>query len=313
MTKKSTALTLTIGIPAHNESQNIQHVLRSVLSQQGQHFILEQILVVCDGCTDNTASLARQLQKKYAPIKVIDDGKRLGKAQRLNYIHQQTRSEAVLVIDADVVFVSTGELDKLCAALQQHSEALVVGPRYFPYPARTFAGKCAVYSYLSFEDAILHFNGGQNIFALMGCCSLVRTTLAKKVQFPVGTISDQNYLYLSALQQRPQGFYLEKSAGVYFRTVATFRDWWILSARSVRGDREDVIGRFGEWVRDIYTMPRGLFARSLIRYFFKQPLYTTGSVLLNILIRLFPYQQAFIKPGVWQTAVSSKMTIEEQR
>lgn len=309
MTKQK-QLSLTIGIPAHNEEKNIISLLDSIVSQSGDSFTIDTIIVACDGCTDATAIKVRAYQNGCAHhIVVIDDGKRVGKALRLNQIYTQNTSDALLTMDADVLFSSTRDLEILCQSMLSNPYALVVGPRYVPVPTDTFVGQCAVYSYLSFEDSIFKYAEGQNIFALMGCCSLIRASLVKKIIFPVGTISDQNYLYLSAMAAHTKAFILEKNAHVLFKTVTTLRDWWILSARSVRGDRDDVLSRFGEDVRLQYTMPRKLYFMSLTKFLFKSPIYTFGAIVLNILIRLLPYKTAITKPGIWQTTSSSKTIV----
>src|SRR3990170_5283265 len=45
----SEKFTVTVGIPAHNEEQNIKQLLTSIVSQKG-NFVLEKILVTTDGC-----------------------------------------------------------------------------------------------------------------------------------------------------------------------------------------------------------------------------------------------------------------------
>lgn len=308
MTATPRVLTITVGIPAHNEEKTILPLLDSVLHQEGSNFNIEKIVVILDGCTDTTAAKVKALQKKHDKITIINDGKRTGKALRLNQIYALNRSEALLTLDADVRFASSNELEKLCRALLTNKNALLVGPRYVPVQTNTFVGQCAVYSYLSFENSILQYNAGQNIFALMGCCSLIRSSLVKEIRYPAGTISDQNYLYLSALAKNKNAFVFEKDASVLFKTVTTLADWWILSARSVRGDREDAVSRFGEKIRELYSMPRKLYFRSLLTFLFRSPVYTLGAIALNILIRVFPYQTAISAPGIWQTTHSSKTT-----
>src|SRR5215467_15696009 len=92
---------VTIAIPAHNESQNIYDLLTNLVHQRQYTFVLDNIFVVCDGCTDNTVELARQLSNHYPVIKVLDDSLRKGKSQRLNEIYQQNKSDIIITLDGD--------------------------------------------------------------------------------------------------------------------------------------------------------------------------------------------------------------------
>jgi glycosyltransferase involved in cell wall biosynthesis len=60
--------TLTIGISAHNEEKNISSLLESIFAQKQRNYVLENIYVVCDGCTDNTESVVRNYIPYQAPI-----------------------------------------------------------------------------------------------------------------------------------------------------------------------------------------------------------------------------------------------------
>src|SRR3972149_4408985 len=100
---KTNIPTVTVGVPAHNEEENISHMLQSVLSQKQSNYKLEKIIVLCDACTDDTAKRARQMAEKYPSIRVIDDGKRKGKTGRLNKLYRMNKSDLVFNIDADVI------------------------------------------------------------------------------------------------------------------------------------------------------------------------------------------------------------------
>ncbi|MFA9288656.1 MAG: glycosyltransferase family 2 protein [Weeksellaceae bacterium] len=305
-------LTLTIGIPAHNEEQNIKQLLLTILKQKQTNFDLKKIYVVCDGCTDNTAAIVESFIKKHKTknIVLLNDGKRTGKATRLNMITKLATTDTLITIDADVVFENKNDIDLMAQRMLENEELLLVGPRYVPLKANTLMGKFAVYSYLFFEEAILKLHNGHNIYALMGCCSMIRKQLYKSFKYPKSVISDQNYLYLTAQKLQANSFDLVKEAHVVFRTVTTFNDWLVLSVRSVRGDKASVEEHFGkETLMREYTMPRKYLLMALLHWMFKQPFYTAGAVLMNIVIRIYPYQHHEVMQGIWESTASSKAAI----
>src|SRR3989304_6639199 len=93
---------VTVAISALNEAHNITAFLRSVLSQKEEGFVLEKILIISDGSTDQTAELARALNSD--KIEVRKYGERIGKSSRLNEIYKDLRSDILVQSDADVVF-----------------------------------------------------------------------------------------------------------------------------------------------------------------------------------------------------------------
>lgn len=303
-------MTLSIGIPAHNEEKNIGYLIKSIFKQLHDSYELEKIHIVCDGCTDNTSTVVRRLQQVHPEIVLVDDGKRKGKAIRLNEIYSLNSSELLLTIDADTIFKTKFDLEKLVIKMLKNKDALIVGPRYEPVWPHSLMGKFAYYSYITFEDAIFKLNKGRNIYALMGCCTLIRKNLSKSFKYPAGVISDQNYIYLMAKKENENGFEPEFNVSVLFRPVETFKDWRILSVRSVYDDKRTVKEFFGEDVlKKEYFMPKKYYFFSLLKWLVKNPIYTVGAIAMNIFIRLFPYKKYATKNGIWQMTRSSKIGI----
>ena len=127
-----------------------------------------------------------------------------------------------------------------------NKNVLLVGPRYEPVLSNTLMGKFAYYSYITFEEAIFKLHKGTNIYALMGCCTLIRKELTKSFKYPKGVISDQNYIYLMAKKMSNHAFVPAFNVAAYFRPVTTFTDWRILGVRSVYDDKGSVKKFFGE-------------------------------------------------------------------
>ena len=74
--------TISIGIPAYNEAENIQNLLRCILSQDMSLYTLEEIYVISDGSTDRTVEEASSIAD--SRIKVTDVKERIGKSEHLN-------------------------------------------------------------------------------------------------------------------------------------------------------------------------------------------------------------------------------------
>lgn len=301
--------TLTIGIPAYNEERNIKNLIQSIFRQTTHVFKLEQIIVVCDGCTDNTVQVVQAMERKSTRILVIEREVRAGKADALNVLYNNTNTDYLLTIDADVMFVGDDNLDLMMTEMINNPKLNLVGPRHIPTSSKTWFGNFARVSYQSFEDAFLKINNGNNFYAVM-TVELMKKKFYKSFTFPKGTISDQCFVYAKSIEKGLHGFKLVSDAKVMFGTAQTFHDWRILSARSVVGDKRDVVKHFGKGVLKYYTMPKSLYIKSLIKWLVKSPVYLTGAVLMNIFIRKFPYQKRVVRNGMWELVSSSKEVIK---
>lgn len=96
-------------IPAHNEAAVIAATLGSIFSQLGEG---DQLLVVADNCSDETAAIARRLG---ADVVERTDRERRGKGYALDFgVHrmQDDPPEVVIIIDADCQ-VHPGTIDRL--------------------------------------------------------------------------------------------------------------------------------------------------------------------------------------------------------
>ncbi len=92
---------VSIMIPAHNEESVISHTIETVLNLDYPNF---EIIAIDDRSTDNTASVLKDLEKKY-PNKVIafirPKDAFPGKSAVLNDALAFAKGEAILVFDAD--------------------------------------------------------------------------------------------------------------------------------------------------------------------------------------------------------------------
>src|SRR6266567_1694371 len=105
--------TLTIGIPAYNEEQNIEGFLRSLFEQKLHAVTLEEVLVYSDSSTDKTNTIVHKLKKTYPKIKLIQGKSKKGKYRRVNELFHKNKSEALVILDADIALEKDDFLETL--------------------------------------------------------------------------------------------------------------------------------------------------------------------------------------------------------
>ena len=115
--------TITVLMPAHNESLVIAQTIQSILPQLGNQ---DQLLVVADNCNDDTAAIAKSLS---ATVIERTSLHARGKGYALDYGLQHLKAnppQIVLIIDADCMVENDAinQLASACMAYQRPIQAL---------------------------------------------------------------------------------------------------------------------------------------------------------------------------------------------
>ncbi len=300
-------LTVTIGIPAHNEEANIEHLLGSILSQQGDNFSLEKIVVVLDGCSDKTGDRVQAMQKENSIIELISDGKRLGKAGRLNQLYQMNKSDLLFTLDADVVLEGAGVINKLVTIFQEDDKAQVVAAYQKPLnPGPKFIAQVLYTNYVLWNEVTSRINNGDNINNLDGAATMLRGEFARSVVYPPNLTCDEGYLYVSA--QQKNGFRFAREAAILHRPVSNLSEMRIGGSRILK-ERHVLVKYFGPEVLDLYQVPFKFKLFGIVRMFFRSPVYSFFAVIYNFWIKLFHIPDPLNEQGLWQTISSTKKAI----
>jgi glycosyltransferase involved in cell wall biosynthesis len=149
---------ISVIIPAHNESSVIGRTLRAIL--EGAEKDELEVIVVCNGCTDDTASVAGGFG---APVRVVETSV-AGKAHALNLGDQAARGFPRIYTDADVV-INMQAIRGLAQRLER-GDVLAVAPT----PAFDLAGCSwavrACYEVRALLPSAQEGIGGSGVYAL---------------------------------------------------------------------------------------------------------------------------------------------------
>lgn len=307
MTKKTP--TVTIGIPAYNEAENISYMLGSTLKQKRRSYELERVIVICDECTDGTVRKVRQMTKKHPIIELIDGKRRQGKGQRLNQLYGLNTSDVLITLDADIILKNDHVLDNLVSAFDHKSVALVGGNDQ-PLPAKTFVEKVVNTGEMLWYETRKNIDSGNNIHNNRSKITALSRTFTKSVKIPQGIVIDDYFLYLSCLVKKFE-FRFASNALVYYRSPDNLKDYRIQASRFTDADLiNQVVDLFDDWVYEVCRVPKKHKAHGLIKTFFLKPIFTPLALLFNLWVRFFPTKEDKLhKIGEWQTVKSSKKVV----
>jgi dolichyl-phosphate beta-glucosyltransferase len=118
---------LSLIIPTYNEEEIIGSTLKTAVQYLDKGVYSYEIIVVCDGCRDNTASLAQEAAKKNSNIKVINRRINRGKGFSVKEGVLSAHGSYIIFTDADLS-TPIDEINKLIKMFEE-GYAVVIGSR----------------------------------------------------------------------------------------------------------------------------------------------------------------------------------------
>lgn len=120
---------ISIIIPAYNEEKRLPNTLLQVIRYlQGGQWSFTEILVVDDGSTDATVSVAKQLSGEFGDLRVLCNPGNRGKGYAVRHGMLECRGEWALFTDADLS-APIAELEKLWCEAESSGAQVAVGSR----------------------------------------------------------------------------------------------------------------------------------------------------------------------------------------
>jgi len=295
--------TITIAICALNEEGNIGSLLESIFQQKEKGYKLEKILIVSDGSTDNTVTIAKTFPSKKIEIK--DYKKRLGKSLRLNEIYSRVTSDIVVQPDADVVLADPYTISEIVAAFEENDRIGMVGGNAQPLPAETFTEQAVNYTLAAYIPLRRTWRRGHNILSATGRLLALRRELYEHIQVPQDTIANDGFVYLCC---KTKGFEYRYAyrAVVYFRSPQTLNDHIKQNTRFLATQRWMKKYFPAEIVDYEYHVPHKLLRKRMKQLFMKHPIHCTYIFLINKYCLLRSYILKNRINVMWDVVYSTK-------
>ena len=189
------AASASLVIAAHNEAPIIVERMKNALAQTIGDL---ELIVVCDGSSDNTADLARSLDD--ARLRVIELDQRRGKAHALNTGAAAAKGDIIVFSDANALFAEDA-VEALLAAFDDPAVGVASGA------ITTSAGKSGTGQaignaeglYWRYESFLRRLESDlASTVSVVGPLLAVRRTALAPI--PHGIVNDDAYRALSALK-----------------------------------------------------------------------------------------------------------------
>lgn len=296
--------TLTVGIAAHNEEAKIGPLIRSLLMQVAEDFVLDSIVIMCDGCTDRTSEQARSASAGDPRVVILEDERRIGKIGRLNSIFSRATSDVVVILDADIRIQDARMLSKLMSGCREKGAGLIAGLPLPEKPERFWEKVFFTWESIWIASR-KDLNNGLNIHNVLGCCVGLTRDLYTDLCIPPKLIAEDEFLFFSA-QNKQLGMVFAEDAHVYYRLPSSLREYFFQSVRYI-DTKHDVLAYFKKESHSPYAVPFLSKLRAIYSVFIRSPFFTIIAIALQIPIRLYAALcRSKFKDNTWEVAESTK-------
>ena len=116
---------LSVIVPVYNEQKFLAYSLDRLLSAK----IADEIIIIDDGSTDDSASIAKHYEDKYDNIKLLLSSSNKGKGSALTLAKEEINCDFVTIHDADLEYFPE-DLHLMYEKIKSFPQSLVIGSRF---------------------------------------------------------------------------------------------------------------------------------------------------------------------------------------
>jgi glycosyltransferase involved in cell wall biosynthesis len=120
---------LSIVIPAYNEEKRIPRCLELTINFLKKQTFESEIIVVLDGCTDNSRSITESFRKEFSALKIIDYKPNKGKGFAVKTGMLEANYEIRMFMDADYA-VPIETLPKYIEKINEGNDLIIASRRH---------------------------------------------------------------------------------------------------------------------------------------------------------------------------------------
>lgn len=298
-------MTITVGIPAYNEEGNIVLLLHDLLAQDVKSYTIEKIIVASDKSTDATDQLTKSLRNK--KIVLLSTKKREGQAARQNQILLETKSDILVLLNADVRIPDKSFLEKIAAPIAKE-DADLTSCETTPLSTHGFLANVLRTSIKVKKIMFESHQKGNNIYTCHGRARAFSKKLYKKIDFKK-SVGEDAYSYLFCITQKLRYQYVGNT-NVFYRLPTNLQDHKMQSVRFLQSQK--VLAKFfdEEVVRAEYRLPFSLIIKSFTSLFLNEPINVVSFLFILGLMKFSSFFSDFSQ-NTWSISRSSKVLLNK--
>ncbi|CAH1044647.1 poly-beta-1,6-N-acetyl-D-glucosamine synthase [Halomonas sp. TD01] len=237
---------VSILVPCHNEGDNIEEVVETLLLQ---HYPTFEILLINDGSADDTAEYLDRLSEKHDQVRAVHLDRNLGKANALRMGALAARSEYLVCIDGDALLHPDAVAWMVAPLLEDPRIGAVTGnPRI--RNRSTLLGKLQVGEFSSIIGMIKRAQQAYGrLFTISGVICAFRKQALHEIDYWATDMMTEDIDVSWRLQMAKWSLYYEPHALCYILMPETLKGLWKQRLRWAQGGTEVVLRYFRRIIR----------------------------------------------------------------
>ncbi|PJE58457.1 MAG: hypothetical protein COU81_00665 [Candidatus Portnoybacteria bacterium CG10_big_fil_rev_8_21_14_0_10_36_7] len=292
---------LTVGIPAHNEEKNIHNLLTDIKKQLQTNYELKQVILVLDGSTDNTLSEAKR--NDLSKLKIHQFKTRQGKSEALEFIQSHSKTDLLMLFDADVEIRDKNFINKLVEPILVKKADLTSAKIVAKRTDSIFNE--ILYLSNEYKQTIYQaWNEGNNLYTCHGRSICLSKKLYSKINYK-GVVADDALAYVTALHLGLKYAFV-KEAKVFYQLPQTFDDHAKQSVRFLKREKQFSKYFDSKFVKKQYRIPLKILVPATLQYLFYKPVNMSIYILLFIYLKILSLISG-ANNSKWSIAKSSKV------
>lgn len=275
-------VSISIGIPAHNEEENIAPLIKALKTQRMTHGQIAEIIVISDGSTDRTVERVQPISDERIRLIVWEKREGLNSAQ--NKIVSEATGDILIILNADVLPANNMFVQEMIAPMiNDDCVGLASADMTAAKPLGIF--EAIIANSYEMKNNIYKALGSQNnIYLCHGQARAFSHAFYSQMNWP-DEFPEDAYSYIMCLQKR-FAFRFAPRAQVIFRCPQNLSDHLWQSGRFIDGKERLMRSFTPSSIRAYYHIPLMLFFREFGKSLAKHPLLTAAYLLIIILVRL---------------------------
>ena len=294
---KSSNIKISVGIPAHNEEENIAPLIEALKTQIITRGQIAEIIVISDGSADRTAERVRSVTDERVRLIVWERREGLNRAQ--NKIVSEAKGDILIILNADVLPANDVFIQEIIAPILNDARVGLASTDMIAAKplgvfektiANSYAFKNRIYKALRDQDNIYLCHGQARAFSRAFYAQMHWSD-----EFP-----EDAYSYIMCLR-KGFAFRFAPGAQILFRCPQNLSDHLRQSGRFIDGKERLMQSFSASSIRPYYHIPLPLFFSELGKALVRHPLLTVAYLFIT----------AFVRMSGWRPSHASRYEISK--
>lgn len=293
-------LSVNVLIPAFNEENNIQNLLRDILSQKQNSFHINNIYVISDKSTDETVKNAKKIDDKRVLVKTTR--KRMGKLKILNNFFKNHNNSTLIQFDADVRLQGKNVIENLVKAILKGAD--LASGYHKPLTPITYFEKIEYFGVEVWEEAINTLSKNIQRYHSCGQVRAFSTRLLKNFEYPENLYASEDTYLFYWVKQNNFNFHFVSQSLVLFKLPGSFQDYVKQMARFLKIKQRMSQHFNSKLINKHETLDFTHKFKSLLKFTFKKPILAILYFMVHGITKFIVLNR--IDKEIWETSLTSK-------